>query len=79
MVLSAIGLILTTKQLGCAILIFIVQLGMYMEIVKLVRRKHKEEQLPGFWGFYIYWFVLGVLLLLGTYTAAAPLAPFIHG
>ena len=65
MVLSAIGLILTTKQLGCAILIFIVQLGMYMEIVKLVRRKHKEEQLPGFWGFYIYWFVLGVFFSWG--------------
>lgn len=65
MVLGAIGLILVTKQLGCALLIFAVQVGMYMEIVKLVRRKHKEDQVPGFWGFYIYWFFLGVFFSWG--------------
>ena len=65
MVIGCNLVVFTLRQPACMAIVFVCQAAMYREIVSVAYAYEKERQLPGFRGFYYYWYVVALFVFYG--------------
>jgi len=65
MIFSFLFVVVYMQQLGCALLVFVLQGIMYKELVYIQMNETSERALPGFKFLYIYWFLVTSILTYG--------------
>jgi len=65
LVLGFWGILLTTRQIGCTVLVIICMTWMYAELVNLLYEEDKERKLPYFRFFSSYWFFVSFTYAYG--------------
>eukprot|EP00516_Mucochytrium_quahogii_P010956 CAMPEP_0203784976 /NCGR_PEP_ID=MMETSP0100_2-20121128/769_1 /ASSEMBLY_ACC=CAM_ASM_000210 /TAXON_ID=96639 /ORGANISM=" , Strain NY0313808BC1" /LENGTH=426 /DNA_ID=CAMNT_0050687025 /DNA_START=15 /DNA_END=1295 /DNA_ORIENTATION=+ len=66
MIFSFLFVVVYLQQLGCAVLVFVLQATMYKELVYLQMNEASERDLPGFKFLYLYWFLVCSLFVYGN-------------
>jgi len=66
MIFSFLFVVIYLQQLGCSVLVFILQAFMYRELISIQMVESSETHLPGFRFMYLYWFLIVSLYMYGT-------------
>ena len=66
MILSFLAIVIFAQQLGCALLVLVIQAMSYSELVSIGKKEKAESQLPGFNLLYWWWFFVTSFLVYGS-------------
>jgi len=65
MIFAFLFIVVYLQQMGCAVLVFIIQALMYKELVFIQMNESSERDLPGFKFLYVYWFLVTSIFIYG--------------